>query len=33
MNQTLLPPFGDANERVECALAALRRGQGGVSHR
>ncbi|OAI13987.1 3,4-dihydroxy-2-butanone-4-phosphate synthase [Methylomonas koyamae] len=28
MNQTLLAPFGDANERVECALAALRRGQG-----
>jgi len=28
MNQTLLTSFGDANERVECALAALRRGQG-----
>ncbi len=28
MNQTLLTPFGDANERVECALAALRRGHG-----
>jgi hypothetical protein len=27
MNQTISVPFGNANERVEYALAALRRGQ------